>query len=57
MDKLPDYVSFKPVDGAPMQDLFPAAQDDLIAVLEALLAINPLKRADCSTALQLPYFK
>lgn len=57
MDKLPDYVIFKPMEGCPMKELFPAAKDDLIALLEALLAVNPMKRANCSESLQLPYFR
>lgn len=57
VDKLPDYVIFKPMEGCPMKELFPAAKDDLIALLEALLAVNPMKRANCSEALLLPYFR
>ncbi|KAA0202699.1 hypothetical protein HAZT_HAZT001416 [Hyalella azteca] len=56
METLPDYVAFKPMEGSAMKDLFPAAPDDLIELLEALLAINPLHRSDCTAALKLPYF-
>uniref|UniRef100_A0A2P2I2K8 Cyclin-dependent kinase 7 n=1 Tax=Hirondellea gigas TaxID=1518452 RepID=A0A2P2I2K8_9CRUS len=56
MDKLPDYVVFKPLEGSAMTDLFPAAKDDLIALLEGLLSINPLKRVTCTQALKMPYF-
>jgi len=56
MDQLPDYIAFKPMPGNTLKELFPAAQADLLQVLEGLLAINPLKRLDCTQTLQLPYF-
>ena len=55
--KLPDYITFKKIEGVPMRDLFPAANDDLIELLSGLLCINPLKRLTCTKALQLPYFR
>lgn len=56
MAKLPDYVTFKHFDGAPFRDLFVAASDDLLQLLSSLLAINPVKRCNCTQALKMPYF-
>ena len=57
MDQLADYVSFNPMPGSPMKELFPAALPDMVLLLESLLAIDPNKRKDCTQALQLPYFR
>ncbi|XP_076039603.1 cyclin-dependent kinase 7-like [Oratosquilla oratoria] len=54
--KLPDYVSFKHLEGSPLRDLFPAANESMLQLLGTLLAINPLKRNNCTQALQMPYF-
>jgi len=56
MKQLPDWLEYKPLDGFPMDTMFPGAQDDLIRLLEALLEVNPLKRANCTEALKMPYF-
>ncbi|KAL7638142.1 UNVERIFIED_CONTAM: hypothetical protein RMT77_011767 [Armadillidium vulgare] len=56
MCKLPDFITFKQFDGSPLSDLFPAAGEDLIELLNSLLALNPLKRLNCTKVLQLSYF-
>ena len=56
-DKLPDYVQFKEYTATPFQDIFTAASSDLIQVLSKTLALDPMKRATCTQALQLPYFR
>lgn len=56
-DKLPDYVQFKEYMATPFQDIFTAASSDLIQVLSKTLALDPMKRATCTQALQLPYFR
>jgi len=56
-DKLPDYVQFKEYVATPFQDIFTAASSDLIQVLSKTLALDPMKRATCTQALQLPYFR
>lgn len=55
--KLPDYVQFKAYPATPLQDIFTAAGDDLIELLERLLNLDPLKRWSCSNALKSNYFK
>jgi len=54
---LPDYIMFKPCAGTPFQDIFTAASDDVLQLLESILCFNPLKRCTCSEALQMDYFK
>ena len=56
MTGLADYIRFKPFPGTPLRDIFTAAGNDLLQLLEQLLAINPLDRCTCEQALQLPYF-
>ncbi|MPC37007.1 Cyclin-dependent kinase 7 [Portunus trituberculatus] len=56
MTELPDYVSFKHLEGSPLRDLFPAASDDLLQLLGSLLTINPSKRCNCTQALKMNYF-
>ncbi|CAB3360612.1 Hypothetical predicted protein [Cloeon dipterum] len=56
MTQLPDYVGFKPTTATPLSHIFTAAGDDLIFLLEKLLALNPLDRYNCSQCLRLPYF-
>ncbi|XP_035223433.1 cyclin-dependent kinase 7-like [Stegodyphus dumicola] len=53
---LPHFVQFKPTPAIPFRDIFTAAGDDLISVLEKMLALNPLKRCTCKEALNMPYF-
>lgn len=53
---LPHFVQFKPMPAIPFRDIFTASSDDLIEVLEKMLALNPLKRCTCKEALKMPYF-
>ncbi|XP_054719647.1 cyclin-dependent kinase 7-like [Uloborus diversus] len=53
---LPHFVQFKPMPAIPFRDIFTAAGDDLIRVLERMLALNPLKRCTCKEALKMAYF-
>ena len=48
---------FKPCAGTPFQDIFTAASDDLLHLLQSIICFNPLKRCTCSEALQMDYFK
>lgn len=53
---LPDYISFKHFPGTPLKDIFTAAPDDLLQLIERLLALYPMDRCTCTEALQMPYF-
>lgn len=48
MKSLPDYIEFKHCPGTPLRDIFTAAADDLIDLLEKLLTLNPLSRCTAS---------
>ncbi|XP_005103387.1 cyclin-dependent kinase 7 [Aplysia californica] len=56
MKYLPDYVVFKEHPKHPMKEIFTAASDDLLELLDSLLALNPSKRCSASQALQMSYF-
>ncbi|KAK3782236.1 hypothetical protein RRG08_048694 [Elysia crispata] len=56
MKCLPDYVTFKEFPRHPMKEIFTAASDDLLDVLDMTLAINPARRCSASQALQMSYF-
>lgn len=53
---LPDYMQFKVFQGTPLRHIFTAASDDLLQLLEKLLALYPLYRCSCTEALNMPYF-
>ncbi|CAL8099126.1 unnamed protein product [Orchesella dallaii] len=53
---LPDYCEFNPTVPIPLRDIFTAAPDDLIAVVDRLLRLNPNDRCTAKSALQMPYF-
>lgn len=53
---LPDYIAFKFMPGTPLPHIFTAADDDLIRVLDCMLALDPNNRLDCNQLLQLPFF-
>uniref|UniRef100_A0A0K2UMR7 Cyclindependent kinase 7like [Bombus impatiens] n=2 Tax=Lepeophtheirus salmonis TaxID=72036 RepID=A0A0K2UMR7_LEPSM len=55
--KLPDYVQFKAYPATPFTDIFTAASDDLITILERMMSLDPLKRYTCKEALLSDYFK
>ena len=44
MESLPDYVQFKPCPGTPLKDIFIAASDDLLEILEKMLTMDPCQR-------------
>lgn len=56
MKSLPDFMQFKVFPGTPLQHIFTAASDDLLALLESCLTMNPMKRCTCTEALKMPYF-
>ena len=45
---LPDYVAFKPCPGIPLSDIFIAADDHTIKLLEDMLRFDPNKRINCT---------
>lgn len=53
---LPDYIQFKSFPGTPLHHIFTAAPDDLLQLMEKLLALFPGHRCTCTEALQMPYF-
>lgn len=57
MKTLPDYMQFKVFPGTPLQHIFTAASDELLALLESCLSMNPMKRCTCAEALKMPYFR
>ncbi|XP_072051090.1 cyclin-dependent kinase 7-like isoform X2 [Amphiura filiformis] len=56
MKALPDYIEFKKFPRIPFNEIFTAATDDLLVLIESLLDINPTKRCTATQALQMPYF-
>uniref|UniRef100_A0A673M8F9 Cyclin-dependent kinase 7 n=1 Tax=Sinocyclocheilus rhinocerous TaxID=307959 RepID=A0A673M8F9_9TELE len=56
MSSLPDYVSFKPFPGTPLEHIFSAAGDDLLELLKGLFTFNPCTRTTTSQALKMRYF-
>ncbi|CAH1796484.1 unnamed protein product [Owenia fusiformis] len=56
MSSLPDYIKFKDYPGTPLNQIFTAATDDLLELLNKLLALDPLKRCNATQALKMSYF-
>lgn len=56
MTGLPDYVQFKHFPAQSLKHIFSAASDDLLELLDKLLALHPSNRCDCTEALQMEYF-
>ncbi|XP_062368716.1 cyclin-dependent kinase 7 isoform X3 [Cinclus cinclus] len=56
MTSLPDYVTFKPFPGMPLQHIFSAAGDDLLSLLQGLFTFNPCTRVTATQALKQKYF-
>jgi len=56
LKSLPDYIQFKQTTGTRLRDIFTAAGDDLLTLLDKLLALCPLKRCESREALQMDYF-
>ena len=48
MKALPDYIEFKEFPRIPFDEIFTAGTDDLIALLEALLDLNPCRRCNAT---------
>ena len=44
VDKLPDFVKFKPLPSQHLRDIFSAAGDDLLELMELCLMLDPSKR-------------
>ncbi|KAJ6636282.1 Cyclin-dependent kinase 7 [Pseudolycoriella hygida] len=53
---LPDYMQFKAFPGTPFHYIFTAAPNDLLQLIEKLLALCPSNRCTCTEALNMPYF-
>lgn len=53
---LVDYIDFKPFLPIPLKNIFTAAGDDLLGLIENLLVLNPVKRKECTECLQMPFF-
>lgn len=49
VESLPDYVSFKPLPSQPFRDVFSAASDDLLELLNNCMVLNPAKRYTLDT--------
>lgn len=56
LKSLSDYIDFKPFANVPLKNIFTAAGDDLLDVIEGLLVLNPLKRMACTECLKMPFF-
>ena len=44
MTALPDYIQFNNFPGTPLNQIFSAASDDALEVLDKMLTLNPSKR-------------
>jgi cyclin-dependent kinase 7 len=53
---LPDYVAFKEMPVIPLHNVFSAASDDLLHVLDRCLQLDPSKRSSSTETLKLTYF-
>lgn len=53
---LVDYIDFKPFQSIPLKNIFTAAGDDLLDLIENLLVLNPVKRKECDECLKMPFF-
>ncbi|XP_004207735.1 cyclin-dependent kinase 7 isoform X1 [Hydra vulgaris] len=56
LKELSDFVEFKKFPRIPLHEIFSAAGDDLLDLLNQLFLYNPLKRITASQALKHPYF-
>lgn len=53
---LSDYIEFKPFPSIPLKNIFTAAGDDLLDLIEGLLVLNPIKRREATECLLMPFF-
>ena len=53
---LPDYVEFRFSPGFPLEEIFTAAGDDMIALLKGMLALDPKKRLTATESLSEIWF-
>ena len=53
---LPDYIAFQPQPVQPLRELFTAATDDTLSLLNACLTMNPAERISAQAALEHAYF-
>lgn len=53
---LPDFIQFKPYPVIPLREIFTAAGDDLLELIESMFSLYPLKRCTTTEALKMPYF-
>jgi len=44
LEFLPDFVAFKPLPATPLKDIFIAASDDLLDLIQRMLMLDPLRR-------------
>ena len=56
VSSLPDYIAFREQKGSTMRELFIAASDDTLELLQALLTFNPTQRPSARAALEHKYF-
>ncbi|XP_032824399.1 cyclin-dependent kinase 7 [Petromyzon marinus] len=56
MTNLPDYVEYKSFPGTPLENIFTAATDDLLELLQGLFTFSPAARLTATQAMQMPYF-
>ena len=54
--KLPDFVKYNDMPGIPSEEIFTAASDDLIHLMDWCLTLNPSKRCTATQALKSAYF-
>ncbi|VDN06519.1 unnamed protein product [Thelazia callipaeda] len=57
MEELSDYIMLKPSVGIPLKNVFTAAGDDLIELIQQCFRFNPVHRWNATQALQSSYFK
>lgn len=56
LSQLPDYIQFKNFPGTPLNCIFTAASNDLLLLIEKLLAMYPHNRCTATEALKMEYF-
>ncbi|CAD5116699.1 unnamed protein product [Dimorphilus gyrociliatus] len=56
MTQLPDYIEFKYQEGTPLKQIFTAAGQDLLDLLESMFKFDPLRRCTAAEALKMDYF-